>query len=77
MDTIGARLKQARERKVLSQENLSGLSGVTEATISRMENGKSGPTRPSTARKLAEALGIEASWLLFGDQESADVKIAA
>ena len=77
MDTIGARLKQARERKVLSQEDLSGLSGVTEATISRMENGKSGPTRPSTARKLAEALSVEASWLLFGDQEPTEVKIAA
>jgi transcriptional regulator with XRE-family HTH domain len=77
LDTIGARLKQARERKVLSQEDLSTLSGVTEATISRMENGKSGPTRPSTARKLADALGVEASWLLFGEQEAVGVKIAA
>jgi len=61
---------------VLTQEDLSQLAGVTEATISRMENGKSGPTRPSTVRKLAEALGVEPGWLLFGD-EGLEGKVAA
>ena len=76
METIGTRLRQARERRVLTQEDLSQLAGVTEATISRMENGKSGPTRPSTVRKLAEALGVEPGWLLFGD-EGLEGKVAA
>jgi len=61
---------------VLTQEDLSQLAGVTEATISRMENDKSGPTRPSTVRKLAEALGVEPGWLLFGD-EGLEGKVAA
>ena len=76
METIGTRLRQARERRVLTQEDLSQLAGVTEATISRMENDKSGPTRPSTVRKLAEALGVAPGWLLFGD-EGLEGKVAA
>jgi transcriptional regulator with XRE-family HTH domain len=69
-------LKQAREHKLMTQEELATTAGVTEATISRMENGRSGPTRPSTARKLAAALDIDPRWLLFGE-ESEEGKIAA
>lgn len=68
MGTIGARLRLARERQLMTQEDLARFSGITETTISRMENGKSGPTRPSTARKLAGALKVDPRWLLFGEQ---------
>jgi DNA-binding XRE family transcriptional regulator len=40
----------------LSQEELAELSGVARNTISRLERGHQ-PARPSTARKLAKALG--------------------
>jgi transcriptional regulator with XRE-family HTH domain len=67
VETLGSRLKQARERRVMTQEDLSRAAGVTEATISRTENEKSGPTRPSTIRKLAAALDVDPAWLLLGD----------
>ena len=67
MQTVGARLRWARERRLLSQEDLSRTAKVTEATISRMENDRSGPPRPSTVRKLASELGINPRWLLFGE----------
>jgi transcriptional regulator with XRE-family HTH domain len=39
----------------LTQEELAEISGVARNTISRLENHH--PARPSTARKLADALG--------------------
>ena len=52
------RLKQLREERALSQRDLAKLSGVTFATISRLETGKHKPTFASI-RKLAAALGVE------------------
>ncbi len=75
MSTVGGRLRQARERRVMSQEDLARAADVTEATISRIENDRYGPPRPSTIRKLAGALNVEPGWLLFGEDQ--EVKLAA
>ncbi len=77
MDTIGDRLRQVRERKLITQADLSIGSGVTEATISRIENGQAGPTRPSTAKKLAQSLGVDPVWLMWGDEQEPEGKVAA
>lgn len=50
-------LRAWRRRKMLSQEDLERLSGVKQNTIWRIETGKVTP-RPSTLRRLCEALGI-------------------
>ena len=72
MDTLNSRLREARLRKVWTQEDLARESGVPVVTISRIENGKvSGTPRQSTVRKLADALDIDGAWLLFGDTEFA------
>jgi transcriptional regulator with XRE-family HTH domain len=42
----------------MTQEELAEASGVSRGTISRLEAGAQEP-RPSTARKLAETLGVE------------------
>ncbi len=52
MDSIGARLRESRQRRALSQDGLAELSGVPKVTISRIENNRYGTPRPSTARKL-------------------------
>jgi transcriptional regulator with XRE-family HTH domain len=49
-------LREWREAQGETQSTLAALSGITEATISRIENGA--PLRPSTAKKLADALGV-------------------
>ena len=74
MQTVATRLKGARLRRVLSQEDLAAAAGVPVVTISRIENGHAQP-RPSTVRKLAGALNVEPGWLLFGEDQ--DVKLAA
>ena len=80
MQTIGARLKHARLRKVWTQEDLAQESGLPVVTISRIENGHSRNTRQSTVRKLAGALGVEPAWLMFGGEiqgEAQAEKLAA
>ena len=74
METVATRLKGARLRRVLSQEDLAAAAGVPVVTISRIENGHAQP-RPSTVRKLAGALNVEPGWLLFGEDQ--EVKLAA
>lgn len=57
------RLKELRERKALSQADLSRLAKVSRPTIVRLEAGFDLPY-PSTVRKLAEALGVEPGVLM-------------
>jgi transcriptional regulator with XRE-family HTH domain len=66
------RLRYWRERRFLTQEQLAGRAGVTNATISRLEQGQD--ARLSTLVKLAKALDIEPSALV---EDAADTKRAA
>jgi transcriptional regulator with XRE-family HTH domain len=54
----GEKLKHLRMERALSQQDLERITGVAQATISALEHGKR-PARPSTIRRLAEALGVE------------------
>jgi transcriptional regulator with XRE-family HTH domain len=58
--TLGERLRDARRRAMLTQEELAEASGVGVATIIRIERGQV-RTEPhfSTLRKLAAALDVE------------------
>jgi transcriptional regulator with XRE-family HTH domain len=56
------RLKEWREARGETQVTLSERSGVAEHTISRIEHGAS--LRPSTARKLANALDVSVADLM-------------
>lgn len=55
-------LRAWREWRGISQEELKALSGVTVATISRIENGS--PARFETIGKLSTALQITREQLL-------------
>jgi transcriptional regulator with XRE-family HTH domain len=52
-------LREIRLRRGLSQADLTAVTGVAEFTISEIESGKRANPRPSTLRKLAQALGVE------------------
>jgi transcriptional regulator with XRE-family HTH domain len=58
--TLGERLREARRRAMLTQEELAEASGVGVATIIRIERDQL-RTEPhfSTLRKLARALDVE------------------
>jgi transcriptional regulator with XRE-family HTH domain len=57
------RLKDVRQRKALTQQQLAEKAGVNRVTIARIEGGKDEPF-PTTLRKVADALGVEPEDLL-------------
>ncbi len=60
---VRLRLKEWRERRLLTQRELAERVGVTPGTINRIERGVHRP-QLSTVRKLAEALGVHADDLV-------------
>jgi transcriptional regulator with XRE-family HTH domain len=56
-------LREAREKVLLTQDELAATSGVTVSTISRLENGLQA-ARISTIRKLAAAVTANADELI-------------
>jgi transcriptional regulator with XRE-family HTH domain len=54
-ERMAARLKALRERRGLTQEQLSEKSGVGRSHLARLETGKQDPTL-GTLEKLAKAL---------------------
>ena len=63
MEVDVQKLRELRRRRVLTLRELEEKSGVSYNTIWRIENGYR-EARPSTIRKLAAALGIEAEELV-------------
>ena len=57
-------LKQLREERLLTQEELAELAGITPLTISRWENGKRKP-RFKSIRKIAKALKVDPKEIEF------------
>jgi transcriptional regulator with XRE-family HTH domain len=71
------RLREIRQRKYLTQQELADKIGSTKANISRLESGDQEP-RISTVRRLAEALGVELDELvIWGGEEAPDTGKAA
>jgi transcriptional regulator with XRE-family HTH domain len=68
---IGKAIKDLRKSKGLSQAELSGAAGITQAALSGIENGK----RPGieTLTQLSNALGVPESLIYVLGMEKEDV----
>ena len=55
---VGERLKRLRTLNALTQAELADRAGLTTAAVARIERDEAEP-RPSTLRKLAEALDVQ------------------
>lgn len=62
-EKIGSVIKSCRTEKKLSQEVLSGLSGIARTNYSSIERGTRKPTVPEL-KKIADALNMSAETLL-------------
>lgn len=73
---FGVRLRQARERKAITQEALATLAGIDEFTasarISQYETGKHVP-RYEIACRLADALDVPVAFLYAHDEATAQL----
>ena len=76
---LSRRLKQARERKGLSQKQLGIAAGldrfVASTRINRYERGVHQPD-PVTVQRLADALGVPAAYLFASDERLARMVLA-
>ncbi len=68
MEVNAMRVKELRERRVLSLSELEEKSGVSRQIIWRIESGYQKGAHQRTIRRLAEALGVEPYELLKGEE---------
>ncbi len=61
---LGNRLRSARRRKGMTQEQLALQSGTSQTVIQKIENGKS--LRPRKINEIAKVLDVNPAWLQFG-----------
>ena len=62
---IGTRIKEARIAKNMTQEELGKIVGVQKSAIAKYENGRVINIKRSTLQKIASALNINPTNLLF------------
>jgi transcriptional regulator with XRE-family HTH domain len=76
---LSKRLKEARERKGLSQKQLGIATGldqfVASTRINRYERGVHRPD-PMTVQRMADALGVPAAYLFASDERLARMILA-
>lgn len=70
---MNIRLREWRQRRLLTQEELAKKAGIGTVTVARIEGGQG--ARISTLRKLAAALDITADQLL-GEDEPGNARAA-
>ncbi len=71
MSSFGARLAQARRDIDLTQEGFARAAGLTRSSIAQYEGGRATPPL-DTIFKLAEVLGGDPRFLIFGDEPGRD-----
>lgn len=74
---LGKTLKALRQKQSLNQKALSALSGVSQATISRIETGRVRQLRSSALKNLADALGVSVDFLMGDHDVFAEIPTAS
>lgn len=69
MNSLGERLKYARQRKGLTQSGLAAQSGASQQSVNMAEQGKA--RRPRSLHEMARALDVSVDWLLTGREGGA------
>jgi transcriptional regulator with XRE-family HTH domain len=60
----GEKLREVRDRRLLSQRELAEKAGLSPTTILKLEDDRVKEPHPRTVRKLAEALDVDPRKLL-------------
>lgn len=64
-DNIGGRIRNARKKLSLTQQELGERLGVSGAMIGQYESGTRNP-KIDTVKRIADALSADVNWLLHG-----------
>lgn len=66
MENLGRQLKVLRQRRGLSQRKLASLAGVSNATVSLIEHGRTDPSM-GLMKKILDSLGVSFSEFFASD----------
>ncbi len=66
MKTIAERVKWAREKRGHSCAGLDEMADLSCGHVAKIERGGSGDPSMTTVSKIAYALRVDASWIMFG-----------
>ena len=74
---IGQKIKKARLERGLTQQELGNIVGVQKSAIAKYENGRIVNIKRSTLQKIAKALNIRPSELVFTEspKDTADLHV--
>jgi transcriptional regulator with XRE-family HTH domain len=62
--SLGEKVKTLREKKGMNQKEVAEASGITQATISRIESGQVKELKSEALKRLAGALGVTVDYLV-------------
>ena len=65
---IGIKIKEARQAKKLTQEELGKILGVQKSAIAKYESGRVVNIKRSTLKKISDVLDIRPSELIFEEE---------
>ncbi len=74
-ESFGQRLRRLREACGLRKTGLARRVGLTEAAIRQLESGRTSDARLADGVRLADALGVDARYLAFGEGEDRTVDL--
>ncbi len=69
MDTIGKRLKQFREGKKLTQDEMAEASKLSQANITQWEKDRNKPSGDKLLKLLKAFPDLDSDWLMNGGKE--------
>ncbi len=73
-ETIGTRLKLARNNKKLTIPQVSEKTGISKGNLSVIENDKTKPSADALAL-LSDLYGVSVDWILKGDIKAQDSEV--
>lgn len=68
-ETIGSRLRKARDAKKLKPKIVCGKTGISKGNLNTLEKDKCKPSSEALI-KLSELYGVSTDWILKGDQST-------
>ncbi len=69
-NAMGARIRELREARGLSLDDMAAVAGISASHLSRIERGASGPSFPIAAA-IARSIGVSVSNLAIVNREQA------
>jgi transcriptional regulator with XRE-family HTH domain len=70
---IGHRIRQLREKRGISHDDLQEFSGLDSSYIARIEQGRTVPPL-ETLERIAAALAVPLYWLFYAEEDASSSK---